>query len=125
MATRIRSSALLTVPLDPLLPAPLFRQLYDGLRQSILDGRLAPGVRLPATRGLATELGVSRNTVRKVVRSGETCFGYERQVQPLPKLGPWTSELERLLEANERKARRERLTLVRELAPVLPGQEKA
>jgi GntR family transcriptional regulator/MocR family aminotransferase len=41
----------------------LFRQLYEGLRQSILDGRLAPGVRLPATRGLAEELGVSRNTV--------------------------------------------------------------
>src|SRR5262249_33992292 len=33
------------------------------LRRSILDGTLAAGVRLPATRGLAGELGVSRNTV--------------------------------------------------------------
>jgi GntR family transcriptional regulator/MocR family aminotransferase len=54
---------LLTVPLDTTAATPLFRQLYEGLRQSILDGRLAPGVRLPATRGLAEELGVSRNTV--------------------------------------------------------------
>jgi GntR family transcriptional regulator/MocR family aminotransferase len=51
------------VPLDTTSATPLFRQLYEGLRQSILDGRLAPGVRLPATRSLAEELGVSRNTV--------------------------------------------------------------
>lgn len=66
-----------------------------------------------STKEIVRDLGVSLNTVRKVVRSGETSFGYERQVQPVPKLGPWTSELERLLEANERKAHRERLTLVR------------
>ncbi len=62
---------------------------------------------------IVRDLGVSRNTVRKVLRSGETAFSYERSVQPLPKLGPWAADLERLLEANERKARRERLTLVR------------
>jgi transposase len=59
------------------------------------------------------DLGVSRNTVRKVVRSGETAFSYERSVQPLPKLGPWAADLEGLLAANERKARRERLTMIR------------
>ena len=62
---------------------------------------------------IVRDLGVSRNTVRKVIRSGETSFAYERSVQPLPKLGPWAADLERLLEANDRKARRERLTLVR------------
>ena len=62
---------------------------------------------------IVRELGVSRNTVRKVLRSGATAFSYERTVQPLPKLGPWARDLERLLEANERKARRERLTMVR------------
>ena len=51
------------LPLDPAAATPLFRQLYDGLRRGILDGTLAPGVRLPATRSLAGELGVSRNTV--------------------------------------------------------------
>ena len=62
---------------------------------------------------IVRDLGVSRNTVRKVLRSGETAFTYERSVQPLPKLGPWASDLNRLLEANDRKTRRERLTMVR------------
>ncbi|MFE9448678.1 PLP-dependent aminotransferase family protein [Streptomyces sp. NPDC006739] len=34
------------------------------LRDAVRDGRLAPGTRLPATRRLATELGVSRGTVK-------------------------------------------------------------
>ena len=59
------------------------------------------------------DLGVSRNTVRKVLRSGETAFAYERSVQPLPKLGPCSADLERLLDANDRKARRERMTMIR------------
>jgi hypothetical protein len=46
---------------------------------------------------------VSRNTVRKVLRSGETSFEYERNVQPRPKLGRWTAELEDLLSANAAK----------------------
>lgn len=42
---------------------PLYRQLYQNLRQAILTGRLESGTRLPSTRALATELSVSRNTV--------------------------------------------------------------
>ena len=37
---------------------------------------------------IVRELKVSRNKVRKVLRSGATCFEYAREVQPLPKLGP-------------------------------------
>ncbi|MDG4719968.1 MULTISPECIES: PLP-dependent aminotransferase family protein [Thalassospira] len=40
-----------------------YRRLYHGIRAAILDGRLHPGERLPASRDLATSLGVSRNTV--------------------------------------------------------------
>jgi AraC-like DNA-binding protein len=36
---------------------------------------------------IARDLNVSRNTVRKVLRSGETSFEYEREVQPRPSLG--------------------------------------
>ena len=36
-----------------------------------------------------------------------------RKIQPMPKLGPWVEELERQLEANEKKARRDRLSLLR------------
>ncbi|AGA28919.1 MocR-like pyridoxine biosynthesis transcription factor PdxR [Singulisphaera acidiphila] len=55
--------SLLAIPLDASSAAPLFRQLYDGLRGAILSGSLKPGGRLPASRTLAGDLGVSRNTV--------------------------------------------------------------
>jgi GntR family transcriptional regulator/MocR family aminotransferase len=40
---------------------PLYDQIYRSLRANILDGRLAPGARAPATRELARDLQVSRN----------------------------------------------------------------
>ena len=49
---------------------------------------------------IARDLKVSRNTVRKVLRSGETSFEYERVVQPRPKLGRWAAELDGLLSGN-------------------------
>ena len=62
---------------------------------------------------IARDLRVSRNTVRRVLRSGETSFAYDREVQPRPKLGRWTAELEELLAGNETKPAREQLTLIR------------
>jgi transposase len=62
---------------------------------------------------IARDLRVSRNTVRKVLRSGETSFEYERTAQPRPKLGRWTAELDALLEGNPTKPAREQLTLIR------------
>jgi transposase len=62
---------------------------------------------------IARELNLSRNTVRRVLRSGETALVYEREVQPRPKLGVWTQDLERLLMTNSTAAARERLTLIR------------
>ena len=48
------------VNIDRRLAQPIHRQVYDGYRQAILDGRLRPGQRLPSTRTLAAELEVSR-----------------------------------------------------------------
>jgi len=48
--------------LDQNALVPLYRQLYERLRSAILAGRLETGARLPSTRVLASELGVSRNT---------------------------------------------------------------
>lgn len=45
----------------------LARQLYQALRVRILDGRLASGTRLPASRELAALLGISRNTVTRAL----------------------------------------------------------
>jgi GntR family transcriptional regulator/MocR family aminotransferase len=42
---------------------PLFQQIYRSVRDAILSGRVRTGERLPASRTLARELGVSRNVV--------------------------------------------------------------
>jgi transposase len=62
---------------------------------------------------IARDLKVSRNTVRKVLRSGVTSFEYGRNIQPRPKLGRWTSDLDELLTSNVGKPAREQLTLIR------------
>jgi GntR family transcriptional regulator / MocR family aminotransferase len=55
-----------TLPLNlhqPRSGMPLYRWLYEELRAAILAGRLRPGGRLPATRELAAEYGLSRPTI--------------------------------------------------------------
>jgi predicted transcriptional regulator len=49
---------------------------------------------------IARDLKISRNTVRKILRSGETSFSYEREVQPRPKLGRWKADIDRMLTRN-------------------------
>ena len=44
---------------------------------------------------IARDLKISRNTVRKILRSGETSFSYEREIQPRPKLGRWKADIDR------------------------------
>jgi transposase len=70
-------------------------------------------VRGKSIKEIVRELKVSRNTVRKVLRSGATSFAYMRVVQPRPKLGSWHADLDRMLSGNEAKPARERLTLLR------------
>lgn len=43
--------------------APRYQRLYEALRRAILDRRLGAGARLPSSRELAADLGLSRNTV--------------------------------------------------------------
>lgn len=60
---------LFTAPLHTLIKLerhnglPLYRQICQQLREAILSGELAEGVRLPTERALASELGVNRTTV--------------------------------------------------------------
>src|SRR5947208_17100126 len=61
--TKRASGAILDVGLTVDSTTPRYRQLYEGLRESILTGRVAPGTRLPSTRTLAADVGCSRNTV--------------------------------------------------------------
>jgi transposase len=57
---------------------------------------------------IARELGIARDTVRKVLRSGATEFTYKREIQPQPKLGAWVTVLTEILEAEANLPRRER-----------------
>lgn len=49
--------------IDPVDRRGLTVQLYDQLREAILEGRIRPGDRLASTRRVAAELGVARSTV--------------------------------------------------------------
>ncbi len=42
---------------------PLFRQVYLGLREAILSGKFSSGEKLPSTRDVAEQLGISRTVV--------------------------------------------------------------
>ena len=48
------------IAIDRASAKPLYRQLYEGYREAILEGRLRAGQRLPSTRSLAGELRISR-----------------------------------------------------------------
>ena len=57
----INENSLMTAfSFDPRAATPYYQQIYDGYRMAILSGLLRPGERLPSTRALAAELGISR-----------------------------------------------------------------
>ena len=62
---------------------------------------------------ICRDRGISRNSVRKILRSKVTEFEYGRSTQPFPKLGLFTERLDEMLEVNEKVSRKERLWLTR------------
>jgi GntR family transcriptional regulator/MocR family aminotransferase len=65
MAKRAATFELALPPRDPRLSA--YRWLYAALRAAILEGRLHPSARLPATRDLATHYHLSRGSIVNAV----------------------------------------------------------
>ncbi len=57
---RVGSGVLPMIAVDRKARTPLHRQIYDAYRAAIVDGSLRRGQRIPSTRVLASELGVSR-----------------------------------------------------------------
>jgi GntR family transcriptional regulator/MocR family aminotransferase len=55
--------SLATLRLDPASRIPMYRQLYEAIKEAILAARLGPGMQLPPTRELALLFCVSRQTV--------------------------------------------------------------
>ena len=77
-----------TAPEITRVAAPLRQQVLDRLRESIINGRIAPGQRL-IERELTSMLGVSRTVIREALRQLET----EGLVTLIPNKGPVVREL--------------------------------
>ena len=75
--------------------------------------RRAYSVQKKPIKEICRELRTSRKVVRNVLRSEATEFRYQRETQPLPRIGPYQSGLDGLLAVNNSKPRCERLTLIR------------
>ncbi len=63
MVKKGRNLVFVTSPLDRSGSAPLYLQLYRELRAAIVTGRCKANTRLPSSRSLAEDLGLSRKTV--------------------------------------------------------------
>ncbi len=59
---------------------PLHRQLYARIRHAILEGQLPPRARVPSSRTLARDLGLSRNTVEAALAQLDAEGFLERRV---------------------------------------------
>jgi GntR family transcriptional regulator / MocR family aminotransferase len=57
---RVRATLVPSLAIDRRAPTPIYRQIYEGFRAAIIDGRLRPGQSVPSTRTLASELQISR-----------------------------------------------------------------
>jgi hypothetical protein len=68
---------------------------------------------LPRLDTIGRDLHVSRTAVRKIPRSGETDFSRERERLPMPRIGPWQGQLERVLSSEANMPAQERLTPIR------------
>lgn len=60
---RVSAGFMPPIMLDSRSRSPIYRQLYDWLRNAISESRLRPGQRLPSTRSMAAELQISRISV--------------------------------------------------------------
>jgi GntR family transcriptional regulator / MocR family aminotransferase len=86
----------LTPDLDANKPVPLYMQLYEYIKNKILQGHIQKDAALPSIRVLSKHLGISRNTV-------ETAYGQliaEGYVESKPRVGFIVKELDEELQPN-------------------------
>src|SRR5258708_12526354 len=79
--------------INPTDPAPIWRQIEEGVRRMIALGALQPGASVPSVRDLAKDLRVNPNTVARAyqrlteggvlaVKRGEGTYVAEEPVKP-------------------------------------------
>ena len=59
----------LILRIDLTSEVPVYRQIVDSLRRSLVEGRLQAGEQLPPVRQLAEDLGIHFNTVAEAYRT--------------------------------------------------------
>jgi GntR family transcriptional regulator len=90
------------IRIDLASGVPAVRQIADGLRVLLVEGRLVPGMALPSVRRVAMELGVHFNTVAEAyrqlaaegwleLRRGRAAVVVSRAV-PAVKSGAWAED---------------------------------
>lgn len=96
MARRSAGALIPGLSLDRGGKEPLSRQLFSGLRELVISGRLEPGTRMPASRSFAADLQVSRTTVAQAydqLKSEGYLSGQEKSgtfvPEVLPDAGSW------------------------------------
>lgn len=103
---------------------PQQRQLHECLRQGIRSGTLASGARLPASRALAAELGVARNSVlyayEQLASEGFIVASRRGSV-----VAPLAGRLAASAPRNDVPAQRASLSRRAQNMPLLPGSETA
>ena len=107
MVKRAAASLLASLPQAPdTEQLPLYLQLYRRLRDGIVSGAIGRGYRLPSSRALAADLGLSRNTVEGAItqlqaegflvrRVGAGTFVAEHTAQPMVGAGRGKASRER------------------------------
>ncbi len=78
--------------------------------ETIRKIRLARHRHGKSIRQIARDMNLSRNTIRKILRSDETEQHYERKIQPRPKLEPFNAQLTQFLEEDSAKPKRQQRT---------------
>ncbi|HYM61087.1 MAG TPA: GntR family transcriptional regulator [Thermoanaerobaculia bacterium] len=79
--------------INPTDPAPIWRQIEEGIRRLIALGALTPGAAVPSVRDLARDLRVNPNTVARayqrlteggvlIVKRGEGTYVADQPAQP-------------------------------------------
>lgn len=80
---------MLSFHLEPDSGTPLYNQIYEQIRMRILQGELPASVKLPSTRSLAANLGVSRNTIDTAYYQLQS----EGYIDSAPKSGFYVSDI--------------------------------
>lgn len=83
---------MLTISIDTKSKEPMYEQIYKYIRDEIVNGNISCGTKLPSSRGMATHLEVSRNTV-------DMAYGQllsEGYIESFPKKGYYVCALDTL-----------------------------